>query len=151
MRVSTCIGAGSSTACQLRSGKASRGRACFDVSRSNHGRLISAPLQREHAAARQLTGAQAAEQPLSPTSQLVTDSVVDQPPTVSRTTGFSPPQSAQPASIKVMKCNPPRLLLCSLFLHPTMTSLGLQYSWKVLASACRCLASAVVAQMPSTA
>lgn len=65
--------------------------------------IFLAPLQRKGATVRQQCWPLAtAQQPLSSTSQLVTDAVKDQPPTETRPTGFSAPTTAQPASIKVL-------------------------------------------------
>jgi hypothetical protein len=109
MNASMRIGADVQSICKLRVCSASRlrPRASVDAPPKDFWAIFSQPLQRKGAVVRQQCWPLAtAHQPLSSTSQLVTDTVkevqYEQPPvTEARPISNSVPTNASPASIKV--------------------------------------------------
>ena len=110
MNASIGIGAEAQSICKLRvcSASRSRPRASVDAAPKDFSAIFgSTPLQRKGAVVRQQCWPLAtAHQPLSSTSQLVTDTVrevvYEQPPaTEARPISNSVPTNASPASIKV--------------------------------------------------
>jgi hypothetical protein len=109
MNASIGIGAEAQSICKLRVCSASRlrPRASVDAAPKDFSAIFSTPLQRKGAVVRQQCWPLAtAHQPLSSTSQLVTDTVkevvYEQPPaTEARPSSNSVPTNASPASIKV--------------------------------------------------